>query len=150
MFDFTTAIGAIDSGYASTQDFVITQRVRDNTATTIEVYYLIKDFRNYYRRTITTKPPGLGSAFTAILNSIDQNDNKSTNNSSSNSSSSSSKTCLYGLTKHRYSECYYITLSTRPSRQKGKPKIFKQINKKIQDMKSSLKYKTTKAEWFEQ
>ena len=73
LFDFTTAIRAIDSGYASAQDFVITQRVRDNRATTMEVYHLIKDFRNHYRRMITAKPSGLSGALTATttLNSTD-------------------------------------------------------------------------------
>jgi hypothetical protein len=139
LFDFTAAIRAIDSGYASAQDFAITQQVRDNTATTMEVYHLIEDFRNHYRRTITAKPSGSSGAFTATatLNSTDQNDNKP-----------DAKPCLYGG-KHRWNECHYITPSTRPSRWKGKPKIFEQINKKIKDMKSSPKYKTTKAEWFE-
>jgi hypothetical protein len=105
----------------------------------MDVYHLIKDFRNYYRRTITAKPSRSSGAFaaTATLNGTDQNDNKP-----------DAKPCLCGG-KHRWNECHYITLSTRPSRWKGKPKTFEQINKKIQDMKPSLKYKTTKAEWFQ-
>jgi hypothetical protein len=103
----------------------------------MEVYHLIEDFRNHYRRTITAKPSGSSGAFTATLNGTDQNDNKP-----------DAKPCLYGG-QHRWSECYYITLSTRPSGWKGKPEIFEQINKKIQDMRPNPKYTTTKAEWFQ-
>ena len=139
LFDFTTAIGAIDSGYASAQDFAITQRVRDSTINTMEVYHLIEDFRNHYQQTITARPSGSSGAFTtATLNGTDQNDNKP---------SPDAKLCLCGG-KHRFNKCYYITPSTRPSRWKGKPEIFEQINKKIRGIKSSPKYKTTKAEWF--
>ena len=105
----------------------------------MEVYHLIEDFRNHYRRTITAKPSGSSGAFTATatLNGTDQNDNKP-----------DAKPCLCGLAKHRWSECHYITPSTRPSGWKGKPEIFEQINKKIKEIKQSPKYKTTKAEWF--
>ncbi len=60
-------------------------------ATTIEVYYLIKDFYNHYYHTITTKPSRSSSAFvvTATLNSTDQNDNKL-----------EARNCLYRLRKH--------------------------------------------------
>ena len=103
----------------------------------MDIYHLIEDFRNHYRRTITAKPSGSSGAFaTATLNGTDQNDNKP-----------EAKPCLCGG-KHRWHECHYITPLTRPSRWKGKPEIFEQINKKIQEMKSSPKYKTTKAEWF--
>jgi len=107
----------------------------------MEVYYLIEDFRNHYRRTITTRLSGSSGAFTtATLNGTDQNNNKP-------DAKPDAKPCLY-RGKHRFNDYYYITPSTRPSGWKGKPKIFKQINKKIKDIKSSLKFKTTKAEWF--
>ena len=54
----------------------------------MEVYHLIKDFRNYYRRTIIAESySGLSGAFiaTATLNGTDQNDSKP-----------DAKPCLYG------------------------------------------------------
>ena len=47
LFDFTHAISAIDSRYASTQEYFINQKAK-NGETLLELYNLVKDFCNYY------------------------------------------------------------------------------------------------------
>jgi len=127
LFDFTHAISAIDSGYSSTQEYFLNQKIKSSDRLP-ELYDLIEDFRNHYRRTEALKPIASHSAF-ATLDGQDQ---------------SGVKVCLCGK-KHLFSDCYYITPSKRPNEWKGKPEIFKSINQKILDNK---KYKNWRG-WFE-
>src|SRR5208282_3652365 len=61
LFDFTQAIRPIDAAFASTQDFYITQKTKSGES--MDLYDLIEDFRNHYRRTEAYKPTGSHSAF---------------------------------------------------------------------------------------
>ena len=62
LFDFTHAISVIDSGYASTQEYFINQKAR-NSEKLPELYNLVEDFRNHYRRTEALKSTSSYSAF---------------------------------------------------------------------------------------
>ena len=46
LFDFTHAISVIDSGYASSQEYFINQKIK-NSENLPELYDLVEDFRNY-------------------------------------------------------------------------------------------------------
>ena len=65
LFDFTHAVSAIDSGYASTQEYFINQKVK-NGDQLLELYDLVEDFRNHYRRTEALKPSSSHSAFATL------------------------------------------------------------------------------------
>jgi hypothetical protein len=101
LFDFTHAIFMIDSGYASTQEYFLTQKVKTRE-TLPELYDLVEDFRNHYRQTEALKPLSSYLGF-ATLNGETQK---------------REKTCLCGG-KHNNSihwdKCEYITLANRPS-----------------------------------
>ena len=47
LYDFTYAISAIDTGYASTQEYFINQKARAGDPLPT-LYDLIEDFRNHY------------------------------------------------------------------------------------------------------
>src|SRR5271167_4505956 len=49
LIDFTTAIAAIDSVYASTQDYFLTQKIKKKEEL-LEFYELVEDFRNHLRK----------------------------------------------------------------------------------------------------
>jgi hypothetical protein len=65
LFDFTHAVSVIDPGYASTQEYFINQKVK-NSETLPELYDLVEDFRNHYRRTVALNPSSSHSAFAAL------------------------------------------------------------------------------------
>jgi hypothetical protein len=58
--DFTQAIRAIDASYTSTQDYHLSQKIR-NSKNLPPLYDLIEDFRNNYRRIKAAKGSGSGS-----------------------------------------------------------------------------------------
>jgi len=124
LFDFTHAISAIDSGYSTTQEYFINLKIK-NSETLPELYDLVEDFRNHYRRTEALKTSASHSAF-ATLNGESQ----------SGESQNKERTCLCGG-KHengkstRWEKCEYITPENRPSSWKGKPETFEKINKVI-------------------
>src|ERR1700722_14303980 len=99
LFDFTHAISAIDSRYASTQEYFINQKAK-NGETLLELYNLVEDFCNYYQRTEALKPSSSHSGF-ATLNGETQD---------------SKKLCLCGG-KHRkrfqWEKCKYVSLTKR-------------------------------------
>src|SRR5271156_1610371 len=70
LFDFTHAVSSIDSGFSSTQEYFINQKLR-NSESLPEMYDLIEDFRNHYRRTEALKPSVSHSGF-ATLNGDSQ------------------------------------------------------------------------------
>ena len=117
LFDFTHAISPIDSGYASTQEYYINQKIK-NSETLPELYDLVEDFRNHYRRIEALKPSSSHSGFATL-----QGENQD-----------GGKLCLYGE-KHRkrfqWEKCEYISPTKRPSGWKGKQEVFDKINKTI-------------------
>mgnify|MGYP003622956889 CR=1 FL=1 len=65
LLDFTHAISSIDAGYASTQEYFINQKMRNGDPLP-ELYDLVEDFRNHYRRTEALKSSSSHSAFAAL------------------------------------------------------------------------------------
>src|SRR5277367_4574206 len=65
LFDFTHAISSIDSRYASTQEYFINQKVK-NSEKLPELYELVEDFRNHYRRIEALKPSSSHSGFATL------------------------------------------------------------------------------------
>ena len=120
LFDFAHAISSIDSGYASTQEFFINQKAR-NKEKLPELYELVEDFRNHYRRTEALKPSGSHSAFATL-------------NGETQEGETQGKLCLCGE-KHgkrfQWEKCEYISPKKRPTGWKGKPETFDKINKVI-------------------
>jgi len=118
LFDFTHAISVVDSGYALTQEYFINQKVK-NGDKLLELYDLVEDFRNHYRRTEALKSSSSHSAF-ATLNGENQDGEK--------------KKCLCGGlhdNKARWGKCEYIAPKNRSSRWKGKQETFNKINKAL-------------------
>ena len=115
LFDFTHAISIIDSGYVSTQEYFLTQKVKTREPL-LELYDLVEDFRNHYWRSEALKPSYSYSGF-ATLNREPQK---------------YKRFCLY-KDKHNNSnswdKCEYITLKNRLIGQKGKLEIFNRINR---------------------
>ena len=64
-FDFTDAISAIDSDYASIQEYFLYQKVKNHKKLP-EFYDLIEDFRNHHCRTEALKPLLLHSVFATL------------------------------------------------------------------------------------
>jgi hypothetical protein len=128
LFDFTHAVSAIDSGYASTQEYFINQKIR-KSETLPELYDLVEDFRNHYRRTEALKPSYSHSAFATL----------------GGESQDGERLCLcsgkHG-NKVRWQKCEYITPKCRPSGWKGKPEVFEKINKEINTWESG------RIKWF--
>ena len=95
LFDFTHAISAIDSGYASTQEYFINQKIK-NKESLPELYDLVEDFRNHYRWTEALNPSSSHSAFAALRGQ----------------SQNGEKVCLCGGTHGKplkWEKCEYIT-----------------------------------------
>ena len=65
LIDFTTAISAIDSGYASSQDYFLTQKIKKNEDLP-EFYELVEDFRNHQRKVNASKSSSSHSAFASL------------------------------------------------------------------------------------
>ena len=131
LFDFTHAVSAIDSGYASTQEYFINQKAR-NSEKLPELYDLVEDFRNHYRRTEAFKQSSSHSAFAATLNGESQN---------------GEKLCLCGgkhgeKPRNQWEKCEYITPKNRPSGWKGKQETFNKINKALKTWEEG------KVKWF--
>ena len=65
LFDFTHAITAIDAGFASTQEYFINQQINKGEALP-EIYNLIEDFHNHYRRTEALRQSTSHSGFATL------------------------------------------------------------------------------------
>ena len=102
LFDFTHAISIIDSRYATTQEYFLTQKVKTREPL-LELYDLVEDFRNHYQWSEALKPSYSHSRF-ATLNRESQKHKKS---------------CLY-REKHdnldNQDKCEYIIPKNRPIR----------------------------------
>src|SRR5436190_19852324 len=100
LFDFTHAISIIDSGYATTQEYFLTQKVKTREPLP-ELYNLVEDFRNHYQWSEALKPSSSHSGF-ATLNGEPQK---------------RKRFCLY-REKHdntnSWDKCEYITPKNRP------------------------------------
>ena len=139
LFDFTHAISVIDSGYASSQEYFINQKIK-NSENLPDLYDLVEDFRNHLRRTEALKMSPSHSAFAATLNGESQ-DGKSQDGNSQEGE----KPCLCGGkhgNKTRWEKCHYITPKCRPSGWKGKPETFEKINKVLKTWEDG------KIKWF--
>jgi len=121
LFDFTHAISSIDSGFASTQEYFINQKTR-NSEPLPELYNLIEDFRNYYRRTEALKSSASHSGF-ATLNGESQKDQKDQKDEKDE------RRCLCGGKHGNWTKCHYISPAQRPTGWKGKLETFEKINK---------------------
>jgi hypothetical protein len=132
LFDFTHAISAIDSGYASTQEYFITQKIK-SAEKLPELYDLVEDFRNHYRRTEALQMSASHSAFTTLRGDPQEEETQG------------EKPCLCGEkhgAKLQWEKCEYISPSRRPTNWKGKPEIFEKINKVINSWEEG------KVKWF--
>ena len=132
LFDFIYVISIIDSSYVSTQEYFINQKAR-NSKKLPELYDLVEDFRNHYRRTEALKSTSSHSAF-ATLNGENQE---------------GEKPCLCGGKhsekqgrKNDWYKCEYITPKNRPNGWKGKPEIFNKINQVLKTWEEG------KVKWF--
>ena len=74
LLDFTHAISAINSRYASTQEYFINLKIK-NLETLPELYDLVEDFRNHYQQTEALKTLASHLAF-ATLNRDNQDREK--------------------------------------------------------------------------
>lgn len=132
LYDFTLAVSSLDPSWSTSQEFVLTTEERKGLDGSLpEVIDLIEDFRNHRRRVeALNKRPDLSAFATGSSLMGQDQDGKST--------------CLCGE-QHRYSECNYITPSTRSDGWKGKIAIYKKINKAIT---SNRRYPNSK-KWFQ-
>lgn len=126
-FDFTRAIQAIDSTYASTQEYILNEKVHDSEKIPT-LQDLIERFRNHHRSATQLAKTSKSFATFATLRGEGQDGEPK---------------CLCGQT-HRYKACNYITPSTRPQGWKGKAEIFDIINKAkpktLEWFKTAFKY----------
>ena len=128
LFDFTHAVSIIDSGYSSTQEYFINQKIK-NSEKLPDLYNLVEDFRNHYRRTEALKPLSSHSGFATLRGENQEGE----------------KLCLCGGKhgkKFQWEKCEYISPTRRPSGWKGKPETFEKINKAINSWESN------KIKWF--
>jgi len=92
--DFATAISAIDSGYASSQDYFLNQKIKKNEEL-LELYELVEDFRNHLRKINASKSSSSHTAFATLYGENQDGE----------------RPCLYG-SKHReenrWENCKYI------------------------------------------
>ena len=127
--DFTRAISGIDLNYASTQDYILNEKIQKGEALP-DLYDLVERFRNKQRKDNVTRDTSSHTAFTASLRGETQDEERS---------------CLCGG-KHgessRWDDCEYITPKRRPSGWKGKPEIFEKINRILK------KWESGKRNWF--
>ena len=65
LFDFTHAISIIDSRYATTQEYFLTQKVKTREPLP-ELYDLVEDFRNHYWWLEALKPSSSHSGFATL------------------------------------------------------------------------------------
>jgi hypothetical protein len=65
LFDFTHTVSTLDSGFVSTQEYFINQKLRNSEALP-DLYDLIEDFRNHYRKTEALKPAYSHSGFATL------------------------------------------------------------------------------------
>jgi len=147
LIDFTTAIASIDSGYASTQDYFLTQRIKKNENLP-ELYELVEDFRNHLRKTNASKLSSSHSAFATLRGENQDGETQDGGTKDGGikegSTKDDRKVCLCGL-KHKDSKwqnCHYITPKCRPTGWKGKPETFDKINDAIS------KWKKEQRHWF--
>ena len=100
--DFTRAISGIDSTYASTQEYILNEKIQNGEALP-DLYDLVERFRNKQRKDNATKDTSSHTAFAASLRGETQDGERS---------------CLCGR-KHgdrsRWEDCEYITPKRRPS-----------------------------------
>ena len=126
-FDFTRAIQAIDSSYASTQEYILNEKV-DNSENIPTLQALIEKFRNHHRRVAQLAKTSKSFAAFATLRGESQDGEPK---------------CLCGQS-HRYKACNYITPSTRPQGWKVRAEIFDTINKTkpktLEWLKTAFKY----------
>ena len=128
LFDFTHAISVIDSGYSSTQEYFINQKIK-NSEKLPDLYDLVEDFRNHYRRTEALRTLASHSAFATLRGENQEGE----------------RVCLCGG-KHGkklpWGKCEYITPARRQPGWKGKPEIFEKINKVVKTWEDG------KIKWF--
>ena len=65
LFDFTYAISIIDSRYATTQEYFLTQKVKTREPL-LELYDLVEDFRNHYQQSKALKLSYFYSGFATL------------------------------------------------------------------------------------
>ena len=146
LFDFTHAVSAIDSGFSSTQEYFINQKLR-NSETLPDLYDLIEDFRNHYRRTEALKPAVSHSGF-ATLNG-DSSQDATPSRKGQEDTQKHQKCCPcggnHGEKPHQkpdWKKCEYISPNCRPTGWKGKPETFDKINKMLNSWTDS------RVKWF--
>ena len=147
LFDFTHAITAIDAGFASTQEYFINQKINKGE-TPPDIYSLIEDFRNHYRRSEALRQSASHSGFATLRGEPQDSEKKGQDAAKHESKRQPRKEsegqdsnpprrerfCLCG-DKHgkssRWEDCDYINPSKRPDGWKGSPETFDRINKSI-------------------
>ena len=134
LLDFTHAISSIDAGYASTQEYFINLKMK-NSEMLPELYDLVEDFRNHYRRTEALKLSSSHTAFATLRGETQE----------AKGTKEGEKLCLCGENHGKifqWEKCEYISPTKRPSGWKGKPETFQKINKVIKSWDSG------KIKWF--
>jgi hypothetical protein len=131
LFDFTHAVSAIDSGYASTQEYFINQKIK-NSEKLPDLYDLIEDFRNHYRRTEALQMSASHSAF-----------------STTSQGTSQDLECVCGL-RHPWKKCFYLIQSIRPTTWIPNAEIQKKIDQKLASnpkLKTAVEEKISWMKW---
>lgn len=131
LFDFTHAVSVIDSGYSSTQEYFINLKIK-NSETLPELFDLVEDFRNHYRRTDALKTSASHSAFsTTSKNTFEDSE------------------CVCGF-RHPWKKCFYLIQSIRPTTWTPNSEIQKKIDEKLASdpkLKAAVEDKISWMKW---
>jgi hypothetical protein len=131
LFDFTHAVSVVDSGYSSTQEYFINQKIK-NSETLPELYDLVEDFRNHYRRTEALNTSASHSAFSTTSKSTFQD-----------------LECVCGL-RHPWKKCFYLIQSIRPATWTPDAKTQEKIDQKLASdpkLKAAVEDKISWMKW---
>jgi len=130
LMDFTTAISAIDLGYALSQEYFLNRTIKKKEELP-ELYELIEDFRNHQRKNDALKSSS--SSHSAFATQGGETPDGETQNKDKDKEKKE-RLCLCG-SKHgdrtRWEKCEYITPKCRQSGWKGKQETFEKINKEL-------------------
>ena len=158
LFDFTHAISAIDSGFASTQEYFINLQISKSEPLP-DIYRLIEDFRNHFRRTEALRLSASHSGFATFRNEHQdpeknkkdsEHDRKSrarreSGQRGNGDSPRRERLCLC-RDKHRkasrWEDCEYINPDKRPNGWKGNPENFERLNRSLNEWEQG------KIDWF--
>jgi hypothetical protein len=160
LLNFTHAISAIDSGYASTQEYFLMKLIKKSEPLP-NFHDLVEDFRDHHRSSEGLKLSASHSGFITLRGETREPEEKTGDSGKGDAGKNEGKkpdgrktqgnsredgrVCLYG-DKHgkgtRWEDCIYINPECRTKGWRGNSKAFTRINKTLEGWGQS------KADWF--